>query len=139
MNKARITVVAGIAALAIPVANATAAAKKKILTVTKSINGPQAVADRWGYVQVTLVVKKTTTIVGKHKTVKRRITSVNVPVYPDHADRSVFIAQQSLPYLTQEVLQAQFDPNIQMVSGATATSFAFVQSLQSALVAAKKA
>ena len=138
MHRARITAAVGVLALALPVANAVATAKKKILTSTKTVTGVQGVADRWGYVQVTLVVKKTTTIVGKHKTVKRRITSVNVPVYPDHTDRSVFIAQQSIPYLTQEVLQAQFNPNIQLVSGATATSTGFIQSLQSALLAAKK-
>ncbi|MGH2935575.1 MAG: FMN-binding protein [Gaiellaceae bacterium] len=138
MNRRRITAVAGIAALVIPVANAAAGGKKKITTITRKINGPQAVADRWGYVQVTLVVKKTTTIVGKHKKVKRRITGVKVPVYPDHTDRSVFINQQALPYLMQEVLQAQFNPNIDMIGGATATSYAFEQSLQAALFAAKK-
>jgi len=117
---------------------ATIAATPKKVVTTKTVSGPQAVADRWGYVQVTLIVKKTTTTVGKHKKVTRRITSVNVPVYPDHTDRSVFINQQALPYLTQEVLQAQFNPNIDMVGGATATSFAFEQSLQGALLQAQK-
>jgi uncharacterized protein with FMN-binding domain len=42
---------------------------------------------------------------------------------------------QSLPYLRQEFLQAQ-SANVQMVSGATYTSEAFVQSLQSALMRA---
>lgn len=138
MKKQQITAVAGIAALVIPVANAAAAGKKKITTVTRSVTGPQAVADRWGYVQVTLVVKKTTTTIGKKKKVTRKITSVNVPVFPNHTDRSIFINQQALPYLTQEVMQAQFNPNIDMVGGATATSFAFEQSLQSAILAAKK-
>ena len=132
--------IAGVGALAValPVANATAAATKKVVTVTKTVTGPQAVADRWGYVEVTLVVKKTTTTVGKHKTVTRKITNVGVPVYPNHTDRSIFINQQALPYLTQEVLTAQFNPNIDMVGGATATSYAFAQSLQAALLAAKK-
>jgi uncharacterized protein with FMN-binding domain len=129
----------GAIAVALPVANAAAAAEKKVVTVTKTITGPQAVADRWGYVEVTLVVKKTTTTVGKHKTVTRKITNVGVPVYPNHTDRSIFINQQALPYLTQEVLKAQFNPNIDMVGGATATSYAFAQSLQAALVQAKKA
>src|SRR5712691_8023183 len=135
-------------ALAIPVADAAAALettvlqaapKKKVVVVTKTVTGPQAQADRWGYVQVTLVVKKTTTIVGTHRTIKRKITGVRVPVYPNHTDRSVFINQQALPWLVQEVMQAQFNPRINLVSGATATSYGFVQSLQSALVAAKKA
>ena len=138
MKRQQITAVAGIAALVIPVANAAAAGKRKITTITRSVAGPQAVADRWGYVQVTLVVKKTTTTVGTHKKIVRKITGVKVPVYPNHTDRSVFINQQALPYLTQEVLQAQFNPNIDMIGGATATSYAFEESLQAALIAAKK-
>jgi uncharacterized protein with FMN-binding domain len=125
--------------LAVLTAAATlAAAPKKVVTTTKTVAGPEAVADRWGYVEVVLVVKKTTTTVGKHKKVARKIAKVNVPVYPDHTDRSVFINGQALPLLTQEVLTAQFDPNIGMVGGATATSFAFEQSLQAALLKAKK-
>lgn len=133
-----ITAAVGAVVIALPVANAAAAATKKVITSTKTVTGPQAVADRWGYVQITLLVKKTTTIVGKHKKVTRKITKVGVPVFPNHTDRSVFINQQALPYLTQEVLQAQFNPNIDMISGATATSFAFVQSLQAAILQAKK-
>ena len=96
-------------------------------------------ADRWGDVQVTIVVRKTTTTTGaKKKTVKRKITAVTVPVYPDHTDRSVFINQQALPILIQEALQAQ-SANIDMISGATDTSQAFIQSLQSAILKAKKA
>ena len=111
---------------------------KKVVTVTKKVTGPQAVADRWGYVEVTLTVKKTTTTVGTHKTVKRKITGVAVPIYPNHTDRSIFINDQAVPWLKQEVLQAQFNPNIQMVGGATATSYAFQQSLQAALISAKR-
>ena len=133
-----ITAAVGAVVIALPVANAAAAAKKKVITSTKTVTGPQAVADRWGYIQITLVVKKTTTIVGTHKKVTRKITNVGVPVYPNHTDRSVFINEQALPYLTQEVLQAQFNPNISMISGATATSFAFEQSLQAAILQAEK-
>jgi len=139
------TAVACAAALAIPVADATAALqatatpkKKKIVTVTKTVTGPAAQADRWGLVQVTLVVKKTTTIVGTRKTVKRKITAVRVPVYPNHTDRSVFINQQALPLLVQETLTAQFTGGINMISGASNTSDAFVQSLQGALSAAQR-
>ena len=125
-----------LAAMAAAATIATTA--KKTVTVTKTVAGPQAVADRWGYVEVTLTVKKTTTTVGKHKTVRRKITAVDVPVYPNHTDRSIFINDQAVPWLRQEVLQAQFNPNIQMVGGATATSYAFEQSLQAAILAAKK-
>lgn len=136
--KRAVTAILGAAAIAVQASPALAAARKVIVT-TKQVTGPAGQADRWGYVQVTLVVKKTTTIIGTHKTIKRRITSVKVPVYPNHTDRSVFINQQALPWLEQEVMQAQFNANINMVSGATATSYGFVQSLQFAIAAAKKA
>ena len=135
--KRAVTAILGAAAIAVQASPALAAARKVIVT-TKQVTGPAGQADRWGYVQVTLVVKKTTTIVGTHKTIKRRITAVKVPVYPNHTDRSVFINQQALPWLEQEVMQAQFNANINMVSGATATSYGFVQSLQFAIAAAKK-
>jgi uncharacterized protein with FMN-binding domain len=132
-------------ALALPSVNAWAAAthtntvpKKKVVSATKSFTGTQGSADRWGDVQVTIVVKKTTTTIGKKKTVKRKITSVRVPVYPNHTDRSVYINQQALPYLVQETLQAQMGGNIQLVGGATDTSYGFASSLQSAILAAKK-
>jgi uncharacterized protein with FMN-binding domain len=136
MRKA-LTAVFSAVAIGIPVADATAATKN-VVTVTKRVTGPQAQADRWGYIQVTLIVKKTTTTVGTKRTVKRKITGVTVPVYPNHTDRSVYINQQALPWLRQETLAAQLKGNIQLISGATNTSDAFVQSLQAALLAARK-
>lgn len=134
-----LTAVATAVAMAIPVVDAAAAAtqNRKVVT-TKTVAGTQAQADRWGFVQVTLVVRKTTTTVGKKKTITRKITGVHVPVYPNHTDRSVFINQQALPMLVQETLTAQFTGNIDLISGATVTSYAFGQSLQAALLAAKK-
>jgi uncharacterized protein with FMN-binding domain len=143
-----ITAAACAVALVIPVADAAAALettaiqatpKKKVIVVTKTITGQPAQADRWGLVQVTLVVKKTTTIVGKKKTVVRKITGVQVPVFPNHTDRSVFINQQALPMLVQETLTAQFTGGINMIGGASMTSNAFIQSLQGALTAAEQA
>jgi uncharacterized protein with FMN-binding domain len=126
-------------AIAVPVAGAGAAAtKKKVVTLTRTVSGTQVQADRWGVLQVALVVKKTTTTVGTKKTVTRKITSVTVPMYPNHTDRSSFINQQALPVLVQEALTAQFTGSIDMVSGATDTSYAFAQSLQAAVLAAKK-
>src|SRR3954452_508845 len=93
MRKA-VTAFATAAAMGIPVADAVAAGEN-VVTVTKKVTGPQARASRWGYIQVTLVVKKTTTTVGTKKTVKRKITAVKVPVYPDHTNRSVYINQQA--------------------------------------------
>jgi uncharacterized protein with FMN-binding domain len=135
----------GAAALALPNANAWAAAtsqkavaETKLVTATKSFTGSAGTAGRWGDVQVTIVVRKTTTtnLTTKKKTVKRKILSVKVPVYPDHTDRSVFINQQALPILIQETVQAQ-STGINLVSGATDTSQGFEQSLQSAILKAK--
>jgi hypothetical protein len=133
-----------LAAAAAAVAGATAgigsaATVKKKVTTTTTVAGPQVEADRWGPLQVTLLVKKTTTTVGARKIVVRTIAGVRVPLYPNHTDRSVFINEQALPMLVQEELSAQFGGNVQMISGATATSLAFGQSLQAALLSAKKA
>jgi uncharacterized protein with FMN-binding domain len=136
-----LTVVLAVVALTVPSAEAMAsvtvpkAAAKKIVVSMKTFTGSLGRADRWGDVQVTIVVKKTTTtnLTTKKKTVKRKITSVKVPVYPDHTDRSIFINQQALPYLIQETIRAQSSA-IDMVSGATDTSEGYEQSLQSAIV-----
>jgi uncharacterized protein with FMN-binding domain len=131
--------------LAIPVADAVAAAntpaatlvvpKKKV--VTKKVTGPVTQADQWGFVEVVLTVKKTTITIGKRTKVTRKITAISIPVYPDHTDRSVYISHQALPYLMQETLQAQ-SANIQMVSGATISSDAYIQSLQAAIALENK-
>ena len=137
--------VLGATTLALPNANAVAAAtthastaKTRVVTAKRSFTGVAGAADRWGDVQVTIVVRKTTTtnLKTKKKTVKRRITAVTVPLYPNHTDRSVFINQQALPILIQETMQAQ-STRIDLVSGATDTSMGFDQSLQSAILKAR--
>ena len=60
--------------------------------------------------QVTIIVKKTTTTVGAKGTVSRRITRVSVPVHPNHAVRSVFINNRPLPLLIEETLKRHFQP-----------------------------
>ncbi|TML16957.1 MAG: FMN-binding protein, partial [Actinobacteria bacterium] len=75
---------------------------------------------------------------GKRK-VTRKITAVSVPTYPNHTDRSVYISSQALPILKSEALHAHMSANISLVSGATYTSDAFAQSLQSAILKAKRA
>lgn len=148
MHKAA-PIAAASAALVVPIGNAVAAtraattaaptAKKKVVIVTRTISGGEGSAGRWGNIQVTLVVKKTTTTLGKRTTVARRITKVDVPVYPDHTNRSVYINQQALPLLIQETLQLQFNiRGFQLVSGATDSSYGFANSLQSALLSAKQ-
>jgi uncharacterized protein with FMN-binding domain len=135
----------GAAALILPNANAWGAAtaqkttaKVKVVTATKNFTGTPGVAGRWGDLEVTIVVRKTTTtnLTTKKKTVRRRITAVKVPVYPDHTDRSVFINQQALPILIQETMQSQ-SSGVDLVSGATDSSDAFAQSLQSAILRAR--
>jgi uncharacterized protein with FMN-binding domain len=140
-----ILVVLSVLALAVPSVDAWAAAhqtvaktvvKKKVAVATKSFTGPAVQAAEWGPLEVTIVVKRTTTTVGTKKTVAKKITAVRVPVSPDHTNRSVFINKQALPYLVQETLKAQ-GSGINMVSGASDSSDAFIQSLQSAILNAK--
>ena len=120
--------------LALPIADATAAtrATTKKIVVSKRFSGSVASVDRWGSLQVTIVVRKTTTITGTKKKVTRRLTAVTVPIYPNHTDRSVYINQNALPILKTEALRAQ-SANIDLVSGASYTSQAYVDSLQGAL------
>ena len=133
-----ITVLLTVAALALPIADATAAtrATTKKIVVSKRFTGSVASVDRWGSLQVTIVVRKTTTITGTKKKVTRKITAVSVPTYPNHTDRSIYINQTALPILKAEALRAQ-SASINMVSGATDSSDAFAQSLQSAILKAK--
>ncbi len=64
-----------------------------------------------------------------------KITDVTFLEYPNHRSTSVRINQQAVPWLQQEAIQAQ-SAQVDLISGATLTSQAFVQSLQSALSAA---
>jgi uncharacterized protein with FMN-binding domain len=107
--------------------------KPKTVTkvVTKSYTGATVEADRWGTVQVTIVVRRTTRTTGKKKAVTRKITDVR-STYAVHTDRSQFIMSEALPLLRQEVLSAQ-SANVQLISHATDTSYAFMQSLQAAV------
>ncbi len=52
--------------------------------------------------------------------------------YPQDRRTSRFINQQAMPWLTQEAIQVQ-SANVDLISGATFTSQAFVLSLQTAL------
>jgi uncharacterized protein with FMN-binding domain len=128
-----------VAALALPIVDATAAtrAATKKIVVSKRVSGTVASVDRWGSLQVTIVVRKTTTVTGTKKKVSRRVTAVSVPTYPNHTDRSVYINQNALPILKSEALSAQ-SAKINMVSGATDTSYAFEQSLQAAILKGKQ-
>jgi uncharacterized protein with FMN-binding domain len=127
------------ALLSLPIVDATAAVKAaaKKVVVTKSFAGSTVSVDRWGDLRVTITVRKTTTITGKKKQVSRKIVGVTVPVYPNHTDRSVAINERAIPILRSETLRAQ-STSIDLVSGATDTSDSYVQSLQSAILKAKR-
>lgn len=64
-----------------------------------------------------------------------KITDVQFLSHPGGRGESVSINNMAMPILTQEAISAQ-SANVQAVSGATFTSGAFVQSLQSALTKA---
>ena len=65
-----------------------------------------------------------------------KITDVQFLQYPNDRMTSRMINMQAMPMLKQEVIQAQ-NANVDIVSGATDTSQAFIQSLTSALNQAK--
>jgi uncharacterized protein with FMN-binding domain len=132
--KSKLAAALGALTIAIPVAQATAASTTatKAKTVTRKLAGTEIEAGRWGTVKV-IVTAKVTTKNGK-KTVRYTDLGGN---YTYHTDRSQYIMSQSLPYLRQEFLSAQ-SANVQLVSGATDTSQAFEQSLQSALLKLSK-
>jgi uncharacterized protein with FMN-binding domain len=80
-----------------------------------------SVADaQWGYVQVKAVITD-----GK-------ITDVSFLQYPNERDRSVYINGYADPQLTSEAIQAQ-NSTVDIVTGATDSSEAFMQSLSDAL------
>lgn len=84
-----------------------------------------SVADAYyGYVQVKAVIRN------------GAIADVQFLQYPNTHSYSVYVNSQAMPYLTQEAVQAQ-NANVDIVSGATQTSLAFIQSLGSALTQAK--
>jgi uncharacterized protein with FMN-binding domain len=125
-----LTAAACAATLAVPTANA--AERLRAVTVTKSSTSPVVGVSRWGELQVALKVQITTRTVAGKKTKSWKVTDVRFPVYPDHSQRSAYISSQALPLLKQELLQLT-GSSIQLVSGATDTSYAFVDAVSSAL------
>ena len=128
-----ITTLLTTAVLALPVADAAAAATKAKVVIRK-FTGATYEADRYGSLQVVITVKKTTS----GKKVTRKIKAISVPVYPNHTGRSLYISDNAIPILRSEALRAQ-SARIDLVSGATYTSDAFASSLQSAILKAHRA
>lgn len=140
MTKARpsrtLSLVFGSAALALPAlalgsAAATGATAHRT-TSTKSVKytGKTVPAHQWG----TVTVNVTAQTAGSTTAAGRKFTDLGGG-YTYHTPRSQFIMSQALPILRQEFLASQ-SARIQMVSGATYTSQAFISSLQSALLKA---
>lgn len=61
-----------------------------------------------------------------------KISDVKILQYPNSHQTSVYINQQAIPYLQQEVIKAQ-NSHVNIITGATFTSQAFIQSLANAL------
>jgi uncharacterized protein with FMN-binding domain len=131
-----LTLLVGVMALAVPVveaggaAAAVSAGRQTASTKSVKYTGATVPASQWGSVTVN-VTQETTTAGAK---ISRKFSDLGGG-YTYHTPRSQFIMSQALPLLRQEFLAAQ-SAKIQMVSGATFTSQAFVRSLQSALLKA---
>jgi len=130
--------------LALPTSNTWAAThtshsskpKNKVI-VTTLVTGPSVKCKRWGQLVVRIKVQKTTTTTPTGKKVAVKILAIDFPVYPDATFRSVYINKQALPLLTEEALETQ-NTNIETISGATNITDSFKESLQAALLQAKK-
>jgi uncharacterized protein with FMN-binding domain len=86
-----------------------------------------SVADaQWGYVQAQAVIQG------------GQITNVRFLQYPNDRGRSIEINQIADPELVQEAIQAQ-SAQVDLISGATDSSIAFIQSLSDALSQARGA
>jgi len=133
-----LTALDGAAAARAAIAPATTAATPIKRVVSKTFAGLTAQAGQWGTVEITVTVRTTTITTGTKKKVVRKYTNLGGR-YSYHTSRSQFIMSQALPILRQEFLQVQNATGVQMVSGASFTSHAFLQSLQSALHKAQTA
>lgn len=104
---------------ATPTATGTSGSLYKDGTYTGSVADAQ-----WGNLQVQAIIQH-----GK-------ITNVPFLQYPSDRNRSVRINTSADPQLTSEAIQAQ-NANVDIITGATDSSEAFIQSLSDALAKAK--
>jgi uncharacterized protein with FMN-binding domain len=102
-------------ATATPGATSTSGSRYKDGSYTGSVADAQ-----WGVVQVKAIIQN-----GK-------ITDVQFLQYPNDRNRSIEINSYADPQLTSEAIQAQ-SANVDIVTGATDSSEAFIQSLSNAL------
>jgi uncharacterized protein with FMN-binding domain len=134
---ARITMTRASTCGSIPVAAMTVAAVLHAGSLERAYASPSVAATsltfkgptedtRHGPVQVSITVKS------------KKIVNVKAAIAPNEDGRSPFLQTRAVPVLKQEVLKAQ-SSKIDEVSGATETSDAYIQSLQSAIKKAQKA
>ena len=64
------------------------------------------------------------------------VTAAKAVSYPNRDNRSAWISKQAIPWLVEQTLAAKDSANVAGVGGATYTSGAWINSLQSALTAA---
>lgn len=88
---------------------------------TRVITGLIYKADKYGDVQVQITLTDGS------------VTAVKVLKIPDADSRSLTISQMAVPILTFQTIEAKNSSSIQGASGASYTSAAWIQSLQSAL------
>ena len=116
------TIAVPLSTAAIP-AYASSRASIVSLAASRTYNGSVQQMDRWGPIEVSIVVS--------NKKITRVIVSATA-----HTGRSVQIQNAAIPLLKSETLKAQ-SANIDGVSGATLTSGAYERSLDAALSAAR--
>ena len=104
---------------ATPTTGTTSGARYKDGSYTGSVADAQ-----WGNIQVKAIIQN-----GK-------ITDVQFLQYPNDRNRSIDINNYADPQLTSEAIQAQ-SAQVDVISGATDSSEAFIQSLSDALSQAK--
>ncbi len=102
-----------------PTAEATA-----VLYGDGEYQGDSVSAGRWGSVETTVTIRD------------GQIVDLSVVNYPHSTSLSTRISQSVLPRLMQEVVDKQ-SADVDVISGATMTVDAFVQSVQSALDSAR--
>ena len=64
------------------------------------------------------------------------VTAAKAVSYPNRDNRSAWISKQAIPWLVEQTLAAKDSANVAGVGGATYTTDAWINSLQSALTAA---
>ncbi len=114
----------------------TAKPKKKVV-ITTTVSGPSVQCKRWGPLIVRIKVQKTTITTASSKRVAIKILAIDFPVYPVATFRSKYINDQALPLLVEETLEIQ-SANVEVISGATDVTNSYKESLQAAILQAKK-